>query len=101
MSITPGPWGVDWNAPNNIIAEDGSGRFVARVAPGGGAEASANAALIAAAPDLLRFAESVAELEHHKSCGREPGEFFGDGRPCDCLITAARTAIAEARGESS
>lgn len=29
-AATPGPWDVDWNTPQNVLASDGTGRHVAK-----------------------------------------------------------------------
>ena len=87
---TPGPWGHGVN-PRHILAGDDE---VARAIALGThrlEEAKANAALIAAAPDLLAALERVG-CQDEGMCGVAV-EHFPDGR---CFVCAA---IAKARGE--
>lgn len=70
---TPGPWRADWNglgeayniastAPGQVLNMAEVHSFHDEEGAGPTAEATANAALIAAAPELLAFAELVMRL---------------------------------------
>jgi hypothetical protein len=99
---TPGPWaakkGVGWyvvriahSQDDNFAIAVGSNKTSLVDAPtGDDAEAEANARLIAAAPDLLEALEMLSWLE----------QFCDDGDDdLEGARTAARAAIAKARGE--
>lgn len=90
---TPGPWqAVEWSchaattikAGDIVIAEcSGAGRYIN--------ESLADARLIAAAPDLLAFAQSLVDAWESN-----------EGMPYPYLIaSAARAAINKATGEPS
>ena len=93
MSFTPGPWGPDWNSPNNIIAENGTGRHICKVGGHGGHEDSANAHLIAAAPDLCEVVRGVAGIRDG-CCGLAKDPLAA------CIHDDARTVLAKAKSES-
>lgn len=95
--FTPGPWQVK---RSGCISARGDGQLVAttgyRVAVvegTAGAEDSANAALIAAAPDLFAALSDVL--------AKAGGDRASCGHPytCSCAFDAARAALAKARGE--
>lgn len=96
---TPGPWRIYGPQPDTlggrhltILAGTGKARFgvadIRIIDPNDALEASANANLIAAAPDLL------AELE----CAIE---FMESVDPSSFTLRDARAAVAKARGEHS
>jgi hypothetical protein len=99
---TPGPWTAEPNGGDDddlrklfICANTGAETTIAEVFTGLEEDAEANAALIAAAPDL---AEAVRELlATHPAAYREPGPI--DNRT-DNAIKIARAAIAKAEGVS-
>jgi hypothetical protein len=104
---TPGPWKVRTFGPRSpgIDIADSDGRFLAAVKHSDGhtrperGEALANAALIAAAPDLLEAAELF--LAHHRIRKAERGE-SSSVLVTDTLtdrLAALRAAIAKAKGE--
>jgi hypothetical protein len=85
---TPGPWVAgDWNAHTlQIPIDDAYGIAIAR-AWGGNDEATANARLISAAPDLLEALELCIErVEVDDPFAKE-------------LVAKGRAAIAKARGQ--
>ena len=102
----PGPWEAGYSDPWTVYrchAEE-----VARVYPNArykGEELNATAALIAAAPELLAALEIVLEAFIHK-----PGDTKGNKartaplKYCNAefsaALTAARAAIAKAKGEA-
>lgn len=90
---TPGPWKATDKVGNNIFHIDASTR-------GGVAfcDNEANAALIAAAPDLLEAMEAL-----FKECAmvhKYGGEIYNQ-KEADAAIQAAKAAIAKAKGELS
>ena len=97
---TPGPWVADDNEGFSMwkiysrMSPSGSGVQGSRVADviGDSAEADANAALIAAAPELLEALRLLlAECEHQAWIGNMPDDRVEFG--------IARAAIAKAKGE--
>ena len=122
---TPGPWkwSVESVDPEWAIVTAAGGNIVANVNSETGPDIPplvstkmpqmANAALIAAAPELLEALERIAE-EDVIECGDGDGpccavcgglqkirglDFYVDHYD-DCAIVAARAAIAKARGEA-
>jgi hypothetical protein len=94
MKHTPGPWKIHTFAQLNIVSAN-TGLLVASCADGWtgqGNEREANAALIAAAPDLLAALQLIANSE----------EYDGDSFVCDfaTLQGVARAAIAKACPQS-
>lgn len=87
---TPGPWRQQgfavYSSENKPIFHTGFGLLP----PSRSSEAEANAALIAAAPDLLQALDTSNFLEHREHCS--PGRHT-------VLCHAQRTAIAKATGE--
>jgi hypothetical protein len=86
---TPGPWHVEvYNEGRNMDIQDAQGR---------GVLTKENARLIAAAPDLLAALEDMVEalaLDRLEDGGQFICEAYGEH------FTAARAAIAKARGEA-
>lgn len=83
---TPGPWrisGHSEDSPEKLSVEDGYGYFIAEV--DFGLAQKANARLIAAAPELLEFAEEWLCMQ---------------GSDENYMTAKARAAIAKAKGES-
>ena len=80
---TPGPWVID---NDNVIYQEGTSEPIASAAPT--ADEKANAALIAAAPDLLAALESCSD-----ALNTEAGGLY------KARIDQARAAIAKAKGE--
>lgn len=107
---TPGPWivgGEKLRDPNCIIIHTGKGESIASVwnlMHSDGSEPNtpleANAALIAAAPELLAACKMAMELTTKMGC------IVFDGPPPDCMCLGchtnrlARAAIAKAEGRS-
>ena len=98
MKHTPGKWCVE--SDGTTVAMGGQCVIVAP-APDGASfgEQKANAALIAAAPELLRslkgalaYADALPDGPHDMSCEATPGH-------CSCWIDSARATIAKAEGE--
>jgi hypothetical protein len=96
---TPGPWepcricgecGVVWGPGHRIVSRPSECSDVQKE------ESAANARLIAAAPDLLAFAQRMAERDcgYGDSC---PG-LDSNGRHGPCVGCLARDVIAKARG---
>jgi len=97
MKHTPEPWTVDDLRPDgNLEIVGGDDVLVAEVDPDGSEEeVLANAALIAAAPDLLAACEGMIDLCKTlllKDCGFYSPDNNG-------YIQTARWAIAKAKGE--
>ena len=89
---TPGPWKIGTPPPNGeqTVGTD-QGLMVAVATTGAGVQTKANARLIAAAPDLLRFlVEARTTLEAWK-----------DVAPAVSLCSDIDAAIAKATGEQS
>lgn len=82
---TPGPWVID---NDNVIYQEGTAEPIASAAPT--ADEKANAALIAAAPELLG-ALKMAE-------GYIAGVATNEPEEQDKLMAVIRAAIAKARG---
>src|SRR5438046_5780841 len=60
---TPGPWDVDWNATQFIIAEDGTGRFVANMGSSRSDRSDADSDFIThSRTDIPRLVDTVKEL---------------------------------------
>ena len=96
---TPGPWRL--NAGDSIKVMNPRGLCVAFAACGGMTgvkldEAEANARLIAAAPDLLAVAETLANWIIELAASGDAGFWDAEAMP---EIVAARTAIAKATGQ--
>lgn len=94
---TPGPWNYqEWG---RLILDSGTGssvRLVATVALNTYRDqGSANAHLIAAAPDLLEVAQHCEELLVRYEINRIDGE-----RIADEALTRIRAAISKATGEA-
>lgn len=93
---TPGPWAVD---DDGDVCISDLERLIAAVDRRNVTlrkdEAAANAALIAAAPDLLAACEALAEAQQRA----DAGEHVGFGLYVDA-VDAARAAIAKAKGET-
>ena len=93
---TPGPWKINKKYSFSVeTLSDGQGiNIIAECSDPDGirsaGEDSANAKLIAAAPDLLAALEAIIKMI---------GPYAGQGR-MDTEISAARAAIAKARGEA-
>ena len=93
---TPGPWSVAGTCTVYAVSEDGVNIFDAQVQPGYAGdrrtpvnEITANAQLIAAAPELYEALEKMVEDD------------FKSGAPDHYQRTAsARAALAKARGET-
>jgi hypothetical protein len=89
---TPGPWVA--TGFEGIVVNDSLGRTLA-LAPGSSTnipEMSANARLIAAAPDLLDMCERLLGFAHHYA---SPSALSaGDG-----MLASAKALIAQAKGE--
>ncbi len=89
---TPGPWEIDPRAANHVIADKRSicslGFHDTSLPDGGQAENSANARLIAAAPDLLAALEIARECIAY--CRRaHPDAQTGEGIPVEYIIDEA------------
>lgn len=91
---TPGPWRLDWYGAHKDDAIAGqidgpNGQHIADI-PNDLRAGLGNAALITAAPDLLKALEEIVG-------------YLGDGDPNDTCerhrLNCARAAIAKARGE--
>jgi len=92
---TPGPWHVGSDGPDPDIYDAEGYCVVYQVCSGAHDEnddGRTNAALIAAAPDLLAALEAITKT-HADACG------FSDWEPATDVIERARAAIAKARGE--
>ena len=89
---TPGPWHIS-DDEQNVLAKDGTGnRLIAQCHAGHLPERSANARLIAAAPDLLATLRRLVEVLECDQCTEVRGwEEYDD----------ARTAIAKASESGS
>ena len=98
---TPAPWAV---VGREIHGQQDSGVIVARIPEWGlladiPDQGPTNAALIAAAPDLLA---ALQALLPHVPIPRVPmGQDHADPFPLPDYIKAARTAIAKATGETA
>lgn len=100
---TPGPWHVQYGSdghPSGVMNERSETIAVTfkRKKPTGAwnpQEEYANAALMAAAPVLLKVAQAVLEQEDDQSCGCWNGEPTHEP---DCPLELARDAIAAAKG---
>ncbi len=94
---TPGPWvntGLDHQYPKEINIQSGN-LYIARTIGGLGLiEETANANLIAAAPELLEALRNLMSACYKADLHEELSEIV-DG----CLLDAAETAIAKANGE--
>ena len=95
MKHTPGPWrvhGLDLEMNGEIVG--------IAPAPDGATlgEKAANAALIAAAPELLAACEWAAKSPHHPACMCRGERAANPERHCTCHIQAANLAIAKAKG---
>lgn len=94
---TPGPWlqGEDgYSLGNGVVYSrhaNGNPKDICTIR-GWGDECKHNAALIAAAPDLLVVAQEFLEALEEEGLLCECGEV-------DCRTSRARAAIAKARGE--
>lgn len=88
---TPGPWHVDGD---NVFGqcENWFGYLICEPLGGTPEQAQANAALIAAAPDLLATLEEIVDC--HAALTRQVGH---NDDTAVCLV-AARAAIAKAKG---
>lgn len=92
---TPGPWRIERQNPSPttgewMIAGSAPG-YLAEIRDCGSGDPSANARLIAAAPDLLEALEELLSM-----CQRQEG-FHDDGD--GCMFERASAAIAKARRE--
>lgn len=89
---TPGPWEIPGRTrAGPFVAEARkNGRCIADVTSGNDADAR----LIAAAPELLAFAEAVAEYDEYRTDDEDPREILTR------LERRAQAAIAKARGAS-
>ena len=107
MTHTPGPWRNPWELPEGLPDEDydtitnDSGEIVIGVGWYDGrylAVSRENAALICAAPDLLEALtaaeNALAIAASYRDVTRAP-----DGDRINSALTAARRALAKARGE--
>ena len=93
---TPGPWIVDGDASvrvaggHVVYAVAGNGCLIATLDSANSSRQTANARLIAAAPDLL---EALEHMSQCRPCGEDPWEDCEGGRK-------ALAAIAKARGQA-
>jgi len=92
---TPGPWAV--NDGQEVVADDGAGtRLLCRCHAGHYEERSANARLIAAAPDLL--AALKVALEYQGAVNEALPDGYAPPKLVDAWMTEAEAAIARAEG---
>ena len=91
MKHTPGPWNIkkDLGGYLDLFGEDGDKILISKFRL---INQEANAALIAAAPDLLRALEPIANAE------KDP-TLKGYWRVTDLFVETALVAIAKAKGE--
>ena len=91
MKHTPGPWKIkkDLGGYLDLFGEDGDKILISKFRL---INQEANAALIAAAPDLLRALEPIANAE------KDP-TLKGYWRVTDLFVETALVAIAKAKGE--
>lgn len=98
---TPGPWVLDDRGCKYIVSKAGDGYITRDVCRMDGSTMAsvaqtANAHLIAAAPELLEALEKLAVLADAFSVS---GVYFGEIPEHSQAIDAAYTAIAKAKGE--
>ena len=104
---TPGPWSVDDNHGKRYIEPIYSNEPIAEICKKKGDEYTANARLIAAAPDLLEALEALADSAPSACCvdfHHKPGDYHDADESClaldryEAACLSARAAIARARG---
>lgn len=94
---TPGPWHIGthtYHAGRDVYGPKGEPVAVADQELTLPEESAANAALIAAAPDLLATLTRILYAHDTGNCGAVTGEAI----LCDQFASAARDAIAKAQG---
>lgn len=91
MIGTPRPWSIDWNSPDFIIG-DGS-KIVCKVLAFDETQRSADARLIAIAPDLAATLEAVVGW-------LEGTEAFETNHGAHSDVVWARKLLARAKGEA-
>jgi hypothetical protein len=91
-SWTPGPWRTESRGgsyPVSVVSSDRPDKIVGPFCGGSTPEDTANAHLIAAAPDLYEALDALVSPRH------------GHSNLCKCPWCNARAALAKARGEPS
>ena len=86
---TPGPWTVA-RAKTGRLFVNGQRGFVCHIDQPESPEGTANARLIAAAPELLTACKHAAMSKHHPSCDHT------HPKRCSCHVEKARAALAKA-----
>lgn len=99
---TPGPWlasvshceeiyGLD---KHDCVESRSAGQLVADICPtGDDEESAANARIIAAAPELLRYLKCIVEIAQSVSANWESGDLAHAVRSLDRIASAAQAII--------
>lgn len=102
---TPGPWNWDemdgriyitpMGHPCHYVADIGSKEIDPEGSYPTQARREANAALIAAAPDMLEIIKALAKIAASDCQWCESAGWWGDGHKSACVVRSARLVLAE------